>query len=249
MPNVTAPRRHPEQGGYARGEETRARIIMTALRIFGEHGYDQASTRQIAAEAGVNPPALQYYFHSKEGLHLACAQHIIDRVGTAVAPAFERAAEAVRGGAKQDVLAALLFLLDALADGFAAAGSENWSRFIVRGRVDGAGPAISLLRERIGTPLFEVTAQLVGSYEGRTTQDETVRLRALAIMGQVNWLHANHDNTLAMMRWNEFDARNLALIKAVVREHTQAILQAAAAASTEPSAVDSVPARSHEMNM
>jgi len=225
MQNAQAPRRHPEQGGYARGEETRARIVTTALRIFGERGYDQASTRQIAAEAGVNPPALQYYFDSKEGLHRACAQHIIDRVGATLSPAVALATEAVRGREREEAMAALLVLLDALADGFAAAGSENWSRFIARGRIDGAGPAIALLREHIGSPLVGIAAQLVSVIEGRPAQDEIVRLRALAILGQVNWLHANRDHTLAMMGWTEFDARGLALIKATVREHTLAILR------------------------
>ena len=223
MHQAPAPRRHPEQGGYARGEETRARIIATALRIFGEIGYDQASTRQIAAEAGVNPPALQYYFHSKEGLHRACAQHIIDRVGASVSPAVARAAGAVQARAPKEAVAALYGLLDALADGFAAVGSENWSRFVARGRIDGAGPAIALLRERIGSPLVDTVAQLLSVLDGRGAQDELVRLRALAILGQINWLHANRDHTLAMMGWREFDPRNLALIKAMVREHTQAI--------------------------
>jgi TetR/AcrR family transcriptional regulator, regulator of cefoperazone and chloramphenicol sensitivity len=226
MQNAPAPRRHPKLGGYARGEETRARIIATALRIFGERGYDQASTRQIAAAAGVNPPALQYYFHSKEGLHRACAQHIIDRVAATISPAVARAAEAVRMGGKEEASAALFGLLDALADGFAAAGWENWGRFIARGRIDGAGPAIALLRAHIGAPLVETVAQLLGLLEGRATHDETVRLRALAILGQVNWLHANREHTLVMMQWSEFDPRNVALIKAMVREHTQAILQA-----------------------
>jgi AcrR family transcriptional regulator len=225
MHNATAPRRRPEQGGYARGEETRGRIIATALRIFGERGYDQASTRQIAAEAGVNPPALQYYFHSKEGLHRACAQHIIDRVAVSLSPAVARASEAVRSRDREEAIAALVGLLDALADGYATTGRENWGRFIARGRIDGAGPAIALLREHIGSPLLETVAQLLGLLGNCAAHDEQVRLRALAILGQVNWLHANHDHTLAMMHWSEFDADKLAAIKAVVREHTEAILQ------------------------
>jgi len=62
-----SPRRRPAEGGYARGEEVRMKIIEAALRVFGENGYERASTRQIAAEAGVNPPALQYYFDGKGG--------------------------------------------------------------------------------------------------------------------------------------------------------------------------------------
>jgi AcrR family transcriptional regulator len=233
MQNASAPRRHPEQGGYARGEETRARIVVTALRIFGELGYDQASTRQIAAAANVNPPALQYYFHGKEGLHRACAQHIIDRASVFMSPAFARASAALQTRVRDEAIAALFGLLDALADGLAAAGSESWSRFIARGRADGAGPAIALLRERIGTPLFEAVAQLLCILTGKSVVDETVRLRALAILGQAYWFHTYRDNTLLLMHWSAFTPENLTLIKAMVREHTQAILNAIAGPAAE----------------
>src|SRR5258705_527342 len=75
-----AKHRHVAGGGYARGEETRARIVSAALRLFGERGFDGASTRDIAAGAGVNAPALQYYFDSKEGVYVACVEHIVKRV-------------------------------------------------------------------------------------------------------------------------------------------------------------------------
>jgi AcrR family transcriptional regulator len=71
--------RHSVTGGYTRGEETRARIVAAAMRLFGEKGYEGASTRDIAAAAGVNAPALQYYFDNKEGVLRACIEFIADR--------------------------------------------------------------------------------------------------------------------------------------------------------------------------
>src|SRR6201996_9242951 len=80
--NDRAPRppRHRAAAGYARGEETGRRIVGVALRLFGERGFEGASTRDIAASAGVNAPALQYYFDNKEGVYLACVEHIVSRV-------------------------------------------------------------------------------------------------------------------------------------------------------------------------
>ena len=103
MSETSSVRRRPDRGGYARGEETRARIIEAAVRVFGNEGYERASTRQIAAEAGVNPPALQYYFDSKEGLHRACAEFIVARMREALGPVFGAGAAAARaatGGAR-----------------------------------------------------------------------------------------------------------------------------------------------------
>jgi AcrR family transcriptional regulator len=44
-------------------------ILEIAEKLFSELGFDAASTRQIAAHAGVNMAMLNYYFGSKEGLY------------------------------------------------------------------------------------------------------------------------------------------------------------------------------------
>ena len=220
-----APRRHPEQGGYACGEATRARIIAAAIRIFGDEGYIKASTRKIAARAGVNPPALQYYFDSKEGLHRACAQHIIDRVLAILGPALERAAATVRARDSAQSADALCELLRAMVDGLVAAGSESWSRFIARGKADGAGPAVPMIHERIGAPLIDATARLIGLATGSPAGAEFTRFRACTVLGQLSSLYANRENTLAVMEWSQLGARELELIKAVVCAHTRAALQ------------------------
>jgi TetR/AcrR family transcriptional regulator, regulator of cefoperazone and chloramphenicol sensitivity len=229
MPITRIKRRHPEDGGYARGEETRARIINTALRVFGEEGFNKASTRQIAADAGVNPPALQYYFGGKEGLHRACAQHIIDRMLSIVSPALTQARQIRRHAQREQAIDALCALLDAMADGLVAAGSESWSRFITRGKADGAGPAIGMLRQNIGHPILQAVAQLIAVVTNGDPTDEITRIRAAAILGQVSTFHTNRESTMEAMKWGDFDAPRLQMIKSVIREHTRAILGAPAA--------------------
>jgi AcrR family transcriptional regulator len=221
-------RRHPEDGGYARGEETRARIVATALRVFGEEGFNKASTRQIAADAGVNPPALQYYFGGKEGLHRACAQHIIDRMLSIVSPALTRARQMRRAAPREAAIDALCALLDAVADGLVAAGSESWSRFITRGKSDGAGPAMGMLRENIGMPILQAVAHLIAIVTDGDPADDITRVKAAAILGQVSTFHTNRDNTLQALKWPAFDAPRLQMIKSIIREHTRAILGAPA---------------------
>src|ERR1700688_4769512 len=72
--------------GYQKGKETRARIVEVALKTFGNEGFKGATTRQIADDAGVNLPALKYYFGGKEGLYLACAHEIAARYGRLMLP-------------------------------------------------------------------------------------------------------------------------------------------------------------------
>ena len=52
----------------AQREETKARIVTAARRLFGEHGYDRTTIRSIAAAAGSDAGLVMRYFGSKEKL-------------------------------------------------------------------------------------------------------------------------------------------------------------------------------------
>jgi TetR/AcrR family transcriptional regulator, regulator of cefoperazone and chloramphenicol sensitivity len=222
------PRRRPKKGGYARGDETRAQIIATALKIFGEQGYDQASTRDIATQAGVNPPALQYYFDGKAGLHRACAQFIIDRASVALTPALEQANLSIKSGRVAGTTAAMEGLIDALTDNLAEPGSESWSRFIHRGKGDGAGPGIEMIRDKLSIPILDAVASLLATATGRAVDDE-IRLRTLLILSQVQAVHLSRENLVRTMRWRKFEVDSIPLIKKLIRENTRAAVEAAIA--------------------
>jgi AcrR family transcriptional regulator len=52
----------------ARGDERKALIVDTALRLFERDGYDKTTMRAIAAEAGISVGSAYYYFASKDHL-------------------------------------------------------------------------------------------------------------------------------------------------------------------------------------
>ncbi|MFF5083080.1 TetR family transcriptional regulator [Actinoplanes sp. NPDC000266] len=52
-------------------QDTRASILEAARSSFAEKGYDKASIRSIAADAGVDPALVHHYFGTKEKLFLA----------------------------------------------------------------------------------------------------------------------------------------------------------------------------------
>ena len=73
-----------------KGEQAKKQLIAAALAQFGEYGMN-ATTREIAAQAGQNIAAITYYFGSKEDLYLACAQWIADFIGEQFRPHAEEA--------------------------------------------------------------------------------------------------------------------------------------------------------------
>ncbi|OXH87118.1 TetR family transcriptional regulator, partial [Burkholderia multivorans] len=66
-----------------------------AIELFGERGFAGASTRDIAAKAGVNAPALQYYFENKEGVYRACVESIAELGWAVFGPAVAQARAAL----------------------------------------------------------------------------------------------------------------------------------------------------------
>lgn len=55
-------------------QDTRGTILGAAREVFAERGYDGASIRQVATEAGVDPALIHHYFGTKEQLFLAVVQ-------------------------------------------------------------------------------------------------------------------------------------------------------------------------------
>lgn len=66
--------------------ETAQRIIQAAARVFSEQGYSGATTRAIAATAGVNEVTLFRHFGSKKNLMLAVINQrsVLPSIGTAL---------------------------------------------------------------------------------------------------------------------------------------------------------------------
>lgn len=63
--------REPSRGRRPGASGTREAILAAAARRFAEAGYDRASLRGIAAEAGVDQKLIAHYFGSKQQLFVA----------------------------------------------------------------------------------------------------------------------------------------------------------------------------------
>ena len=66
---MTAQRRRP--GRRPGAVDTRGEILAAARKVFAEKGFDKATVRGIAREAGVDPALVHHYFDTKEGMFVA----------------------------------------------------------------------------------------------------------------------------------------------------------------------------------
>jgi AcrR family transcriptional regulator len=84
-----APARTPRPSA----DVTRERILAAALDLFSELSFDGATTREIAARAGVTQGLLNYHFSSKEALWRAA----VDGLYAELSQALDGRAEGLRG--------------------------------------------------------------------------------------------------------------------------------------------------------
>jgi AcrR family transcriptional regulator len=227
MSTAKKPRRSPE-GGYARGDETRHRIIEAAIELFGEHGFEGASTRDIAARAGVNAPALQYYFENKEGVYLACVESLADDAWEAFGPIIGHAQKALTENADTATLIdAFIRIQETIADvAFAKAIKPGRRMFFAREQA-GHEPesATQILACRIREPLNEASAALVARISGRAADDPITLIRTFSLHGQLVIFHVAHRSTLSLLGWKSIDAQRAEQLKSTIREQTRTLLE------------------------
>jgi TetR/AcrR family transcriptional regulator, regulator of cefoperazone and chloramphenicol sensitivity len=226
MTQTKRPRRSTA-GGYARGDETRQRIIDAALKLFGEHGFDGASTRDIAAAAGVNAPALQYYFENKEGLYKACAEHITNDLKARFGPSMQHASNVLKNNGDVDVLIdAYLGMLARTLDTVLLQTHLAKGRLVSR-ELAGEAPNIAskMLQRRMKQPINKLQLTMLSRIMGTQPNDAITRIRLLTLKGQVLAFYYPPGACLELLGWKDFDDAKVALIKQTVLEQTRTLLE------------------------
>ena len=234
-----AKHRYAADGGYQRGEETRARIVAVALELFGEHGFEGISTRDIAARASVNAPALPYYFDSKEGLYIACLQRVITRFWAFMKEVVDEAESALaRDASDPEIIEAFCAVQMRLAELACDEDAQNWRRLLERQQAD-LGPSFALqaYTEGVTQRMFSVMVAVVARLLGTSTKSPETLVRTLALGGQLTILQSMPRTTLSVLKRERIGTEELALFKRVVREHTTVVLQSLTQAAWRTSTV------------
>jgi AcrR family transcriptional regulator len=68
----------PDRTTRPSADPTRDRILAAAVDLFAERSFDGATTREIAARAGVAQPLLNYHYRSKDELWRAAVDSLFD---------------------------------------------------------------------------------------------------------------------------------------------------------------------------
>ncbi len=216
----------PQTSHPNRGDATRQKLIDAALRIFGDYGFDGASTRMLADAAGANLAAIPYYFGGKEGLYRAAAQFVVETSRMELSPVIERIDHALaqRGVSRKMALELLHELLDrfsTLVIGSRAA--DTWASFVMREQLH-PGAAFEIIYEGMMRRITSAATKLVATIQKRAPDDPRAIIATQAILGQVLIFRVGRAAALRTLGWKTFSANHLSLIRSVVGENVDRIM-------------------------
>ena len=129
---------------------TRDRILAAAADLFSERSFDGATTREIAARAGVTQPLLNYHFRSKDELWQAAVDSLFDLLNQTMS---ERAA-GLRG--VDEITSAKLRVREFIT--FSARNPQLHRIIMQESKAD--GPRMDYLVDRHVRPIYERTTEM-----------------------------------------------------------------------------------------
>lgn len=139
----------PTRTARPSADPTRERILAAAVDLFSERSFEGATTREIAARAGVTQPLLNYHFRSKDELWRAAVDELFESLAEVLAARLD----GLRG---VDDLTVMHLLVREFI--FFSAEHPQVHRIITQ-ECKTDGPRMDWLVERHIRPLYEATTQ------------------------------------------------------------------------------------------
>ena len=162
------------------GGPARARILQVAADLFADDGYKSTSVRRICEAAKVNVAMVNYYFHSKEELHLAAFDYARDLARASAADVAAASAQAQLPPVEQLRLAIEALVSDMLRSGPASL----FSRLVARELIEPTA-AIHKLAERNVRPQHVLFTGLIRGVVGEAMPAQVVQKCVFSVIGQV----------------------------------------------------------------
>ena len=206
-------------------DDPRQLLIEAGLDLFGKNSFDGASTRMLTQRAEVNLAAIQYYFGGKKGLYLAVAEHIVEQIDALLGPRLARVEYAL----KEDVLSKeqsyhlLCELMHFFITGFLGQRrTDQWLTIMIREQLCPT-EAFEVFYEGFMKRLDRALFGLVARIMGQGPDDQEVKLRVYALMGEILMFHVSPSSVKRALNWDNYGPENLEAIRLVIMDNVKTI--------------------------
>ena len=219
---------NPVKRGRGRpgGDDSRARILSSAGKLFASRGYSGVSMRELAQAAKVNLGAVNYHFGGKRKLYHETTLRLIEDIGPVFGPIIRQLREDVvrADGDRGQLSICVENFLCSMFHAVLGKRSMRWQMaFLLREFHQPSREFPMLLRDRIG-PMHDAVGTLVSAALRLDPDDPVVRLGAQALIGQIMSFGACRAVVCARLDWNDYNKDRIDLIAATLIPATLASL-------------------------
>lgn len=179
---------------------TRQALISTALRLFGEYGYNAVSTRKIADLADANIGSIAYHFGGKVGLMRACARYAVEAIEGSYGKSIlaPMPPELTPAEARQELIQAVPMFV---APVIRRPDAEEVHVFLML-HLSQNSEAFDLLYSEFFCPQHLRIRQLFARATGRDPESEETRVVAFTILGQCLYFRAWRKIVMRNLNWD-----------------------------------------------
>lgn len=212
--------------GRPGSDDSRARILSSAGKLFAARGYNGVSMRELAQAAKVNLGAINYHFGGKRKLYHETVQQLIEDIGPVFGPIIRQLREDVgaAAGDRQMLASIVESFLRSMFHAVLGKRSMRWQMaFLLREFHQPSREFPMILRDRIG-PMHDAVGLLVATALRRDPEDESVRLGAQALIGQIMSFGACRLVVCARLGWDDYNRERIDFIAATLIPATLASL-------------------------
>jgi AcrR family transcriptional regulator len=164
--------------------QTQHRLLEAAGEVFAEHGFRQATVREICRRAHANVAAINYHFHDKQGLYEAVLKYALSRVRNKYPTGH---GPITPDNVEQELHGMIAARLHAVFD----LGRTAWhSKLMSREMIEPTEALDALVKEEL-EPFFQRLQSCVRAILGPDVGDEQVRRCAFSISSQWVYYHYN----------------------------------------------------------
>jgi len=200
----------------AERDSTRQILLDTAIRLFGQRGYDAVSTRMLAEAAAVNVAAIKYHFGSKDHLYVGAIDAIVDLIEPRLDIVTQLAehAKAIAGSDLQRQAEVIRQLVNTVLTTLLETPMLQTAIPFVLRELFVPGPHFSRLYEAVPKRLHVMLTDLVAWILSLDPESEAAKVRTHAVVGQIIIFHLGRPILLRRLQTDLYSPKIIDEIRA-----------------------------------
>lgn len=199
-------------------ENSKQKILETAVKFFAHKGFNGVSIREICKEADVNLCMISYYFGGKKELYNAILDDLIERQ-TEFAKTFIEFSKNPYNMTRDEATDILNVCLENFVDFFYSKVSSDLILLLLKTQQNE--------NVIVNTPTFNYIKKLVGSIMNKPENDREVIFKTLFMVSQINSPRILPAFSLRLLGQNDFMQEDIKIIKDNVKKYVNLIIKGA----------------------